>query len=155
MQLCSPVLCLKCRRVDDGTVWQWNNFFLEVANCNKLIFTEKKDQKLKLNCFITSETLRNYLKKIKDYFYLYFSEIFLSLILGRLRLCIVKPLKMSSAFVSVPQNFSQEKYIYTSILFPISRVLDPDVEVRSLSDIKYVMSIISQMDQRQFITDCK
>ncbi len=63
---------------------------------------------------------------------------------------------MSSAFVYFPQNFSQEKYIYIYIfLFPIPRVWAPDVEARSLSDTKYVMSIISQMDQRQFITDCK
>ena len=95
-------------KVQKSSWWKLFDFFLKVANCNELIFTEEKDQTLKLLHYFRNTYLQ-------DISHLVFSEIFSSLTLARRRLCIVKPLKMSSTVVSLPlpQNFSPEKYIYT------------------------------------------
>ena len=70
--------------------------------------------------------------------------------------CVVRPLKLlrSSAFVSLSRrNFFPGNHFIHFLQF----WWEPGAPVwgASLSDIKYVMSIISQMDQKQFITDCK
>ena len=116
VQLHFPVLCLKCRGVDDGTVWQWNNFFLEVANCNKLIFTEQKDQTLKLLHYF-----RNTLELFAEHF---FPEIFSSLILARAETLCCQTSKDVISFCLHPSElFSREIHLYLHLFISHSSCL--------------------------------
>ena len=89
-----------------------------------------------------------------DIFFLVFRDLLITHIgVAKTLYCQISK-DVISFCVRPSELFLREIHLFI-YLFPIFCVLDLDVEVRSLSDIKYVMSIISQMDQRQFITDCK